>query len=117
MSEHDGINVTSGNGAQLEPVYHHNKQSIVGVPVMDLREASSSAVEEVAQFSVGGFLASGAFWLGVERLVTEGGTDALFLACIAFFICGGVLALTGFRQSLRRVRRLERYIPQDDNAS
>lgn len=115
MGDKEDINLSETSGARLEPKYHAQEQDIVGVPVMDIRDASSSAKEEVLQFSVGGFLASGAFWLGVERLLTVGYSDALFLVCIAFFICGVVLAYVGFRQTMRRVSRLERYLPEGES--
>ena len=78
---------------------------------MDIRDSTSSAKEELAHFSLGNILASGAFWLGTERLITVGYGDVLFLACIAFLICGVVLSITGYRQSVRRITRLERYLP------
>lgn len=113
MVERDEFNVTPGNdgGAQYIAKYHKMTHDVVGVPVMEIKDSMRSAVEEVAQFSVGNFLASGAFWLGTERLITDGHEDPLFLSCIAFLICGVVLAITGFRQARRRVNRLSRYIP------
>ena len=118
MADDGGFNLTPGEdgGAQYVAKYHKLTHDVVGVPVMDIKDSISSAVEEVAQFSIGNFLASGAFWLGTERLITDGYKDALFLSCIAFFICGAVLAITGFRQARRRVTRLSRYIPNDNTA-
>ena len=110
------INKDSGEGAKFIPQYHTATHDIVGVPVMEINDSASSAAEEIAQFSIGNFLASGAFWLGAERLITNGYKDVLFISCIAFFICGVVLAVTGFRQAKRRVTRLKRYIPNDDAA-
>ena len=80
---------------------------------MDIKDSTSAAKEELVHFSLGNILASGAFWLGAERLITVGYDDALFLSCIAFLICGIVLAITGYRQSIRRVTRLERYVPEN----
>ena len=99
-------------GATLRSNYKENSQDVVGVPVPDIKESVDSAKEEVWQFSAGGFLFSGAFWLGFERLVTEGYQDALFLSCIPCLICGIVLAVTGYRQAMRRVNKLRKYIPE-----
>ena len=109
------INVQPSSGAspQLKPQYYDTDQPMVLVPVMDIRDASSSAKEEVAQFSAGGFFASGSFWLGLERLMTVGHEDSVFLCSIAFFICGSILGIVGLRQTMRRVSRLERYLPND----
>ena len=80
---------------------------------MDIRDAVPSIKEEIVQTALGGFMASGSFWLGLERLFTIGYKDPLFLACIAFFVCGSVLMVVGARQGLRRVSRLERYLPEN----
>ena len=118
MAEQTGINVTptSDSGAQFELQYHKSKQAVVGVPVTEIRDASSSAVEEVLQFSFGNFLASGSFWLGIERWATMGYLDPLFLGCVSAFVCGIILSITGFRQARRRLSRLMRYIPNDDSS-
>ena len=100
------------DGSQFLPTYHNTKQDMGAVPIVDIRDASSFAKEEVAQFGVGGFLASGAFWMGLERLVTVGWYDTLFLCSCAFFVAGGVTAFFGYRQTIRRITRLERYIPE-----
>lgn len=117
MVEEGGFNLSPGDddkaGAQYVAKYHKLTHDVVGVPVMEIRDSMSSAVEEVVQFSIGNFLASGAFWLGTERLIINGYKDVLFLSCTAFFVCGVVLAVTGFRQARRRVTRLSRYIPND----
>jgi hypothetical protein len=101
------------DGARLDPRYHKNEQDIVGVPVTDLRDATSSATEELWQFTAGSFFASGAFWLGFERLATEGWRDPLVWVCGISICFGLVLGVTGYRQSARRVRRLERYCPDE----
>ena len=118
MANRSGINVTetSDTGAQLVPKYHKATHDIVGVPVMEIKDAASSALEEVLQFSFGNFLASGAFWLGSERLITVGKADPLFLMCLVPFACGILLAIIGFRQARRRTNRLVRYVPVDDTA-
>ena len=101
------------DGARLESRYHQKEQDVVGVPVGDIRDASSSANEEVLQFTVGTFFASGAFWLGIERVLTEGWDDPVVWVCGVTVVFGLVLSITGFRQSQRRVRRLERYCPDE----
>ena len=115
MAEQSEINVepTADSGAQLVPKYYKATHAIVGVPVVDIEDAANSAIEEVIQFSFGSFLASGSFWLGIERLLTVGYLDTLFHTCAIAFGCGIVLAITGFRQARRRVLRLARYIPDD----
>lgn len=104
------------HGATLDSNYLENSQDVVGVPVPDIKESVESAKEEVWQFSAGSFLFSGAFWLGFERLVTEGVNDALFLSCIPCIVCGAVLALTGYRQAMRRVNKLKKFIPNADQS-
>ena len=98
MSEKTEIGVaqTGKTGAQINPRYHATRPDVVGVPVMEIKDASNSAKEEVFQFAAGNFLASGAFWLGIERLITVGFKDVLFLSCIAFFLCGVVVGVMGF---------------------
>ena len=83
---------------------------------MEIRDSISSAVEEVAQFSFGGFFMSGSFWLGIERFVTEGPGDNLVIICVISFFFGAGLAITGYRQARRRVTRLARYIPNDNTS-
>jgi hypothetical protein len=85
----------------------------VGVAVEDLEDFMESSTEELGQFSIGGFLASGSFWLGIERLVTvpralEG--DILFWICVVAFIAGATIGFFGFRQLQRRQRRIGRII-------
>ena len=118
MVEGSGIDVESNDegGARVVPKYHTSTHDIVGVPVIDIKDAAGSDVEEFLQFSVGGFFASGAFWLGIERLVTVGYKDPLFYICVIALIFGAVLAFAGFRQTRRRINRLARYIPNDDLA-
>lgn len=102
-------------GATIENNYHKLQEDICPVPKSAIHDNSSSAKEEVWQYSVGGFMFSGSFWLGLERLLTEGCKDSIFLICIAFSICGGLLAITGFRQAKRRVTRLEKFIPKEND--
>jgi hypothetical protein len=101
------------SGATLEPNYHKGSQDVVGVPVMEIRDASSSANEETLQFTAGTFLFSGAFWLGIERLCTVGVDDPVAWVCGLSMLFGAVLGFTGYKQQSRRVRRLERYCPPD----
>ena len=103
----------NANGATLEPEYHQGKQGIVGVPIMDIRDATDSALEERVQAVVGTFFASGSFWLGVDKLVSDELTGTVFIVCGSAFAFGVVLAWAGFRQSARRVSRLERYCPKE----
>ena len=98
-------------GAVIQNTYHSLNEEVCPVPRSAIADNSTSALEEVWQFSLGGFMFSGAFWLGFERLMTEGYKDFLFLACIAFVISGALLAFTGYRQAKRRISRLEKYIP------
>ena len=107
--------ITNRDGATLDPNYIPNSQDVVGVPVREIEDSMDSAKEEVWQFSAGGFLFSGAFWLGFERIVTEGFKDVLFLSCIPCVICGAVLALTGYIQAMRRVNKLKKFIPNNAN--
>lgn len=115
MASGIGINVrkSSGAGAKFVQQYHTATQDVVGVPVMDIRESASYALEEVLLFAVGNFMASGAFWLGIERIITAGYKDSLFQVCLLSLLFGATLAFVGFRQMRRRVSRLSRYIPQE----
>lgn len=115
MADNGGINITSASpdGAQIEHKYHKAIHDAVAVPVMELEDSSNSIMEEVSQFSIGNFFASGAFWLGVERLITVGYNDALFISCIPALCFGVTLSIVGFRQSKRRMNRLARYIPKN----
>lgn len=99
-------------GATVESRYHDRTQDIVGVNVEDLREFKSASVEEFWQFVVGEFLAAGAFWLGVERFVTEPNwqEDALFWICVAVLLAGCVIGYFGYRQLSRRQSRIDRII-------
>lgn len=105
-----GIEI-SNQGSTLRAVYLHNQHEVVSVPVNEIRDASSSAKDEIFQLSAGGFLFSGAFWLGFERFFTVGWRDSLLWISVVCCLCGAILAFFGYRQSLRRVARLERYIP------
>ena len=100
-------------GATVQNTYHNRVEEICAVPKNEILDNSRAAMEEVWQYSIGGFLFSGAFWLGFERLMTEGPKDVLFLSCIAPVICGSVLAITGYRQARRRVTRLAQYLPDN----
>ena len=105
--------MTSNGGAKFTVNYKHTEHDIVSIPVMEIKDASSSALEEVAVFAFGNFLASGSFWLGVERFVTEGIKDPVLIGCGSAFLAGLVLTIVGFRQTARRVSRLMRYVPQE----
>lgn len=107
------VKVFPEQGAMIDNQYHSMKEDICPVPKSAILDNSASAAEEVWQFSVGGFMLSGAFWLGFERLLTIGIHDSVLWICIAFVICGSVLAFTGYRQAKRRVARLEKYIPDE----
>ncbi len=72
------VSTVGATGATLSPDYKESIQEVVAVPVVEIEDASSSAFEEVAQFSIGSFFVSGGFWLGIERVFTEGFKDTLF---------------------------------------
>ena len=80
---------------------------------MEIKDSTDSAREEIYQFSFGNFLVSGAFWLGTERLVTEGLGDFLLWVCVIALFSGSLLFYTGYKQSQRRLARLMRYVPPD----
>jgi uncharacterized membrane protein len=100
-------------GATLESIYHDLRQDVAAVPVMELRDAAAATADETLLFTGGTFLASGAVWLGVERLVTEGWQDQLFGICLVAVVAGVLLSLVGYRQQTRRVTRLMRYCPKE----
>lgn len=103
----------ANTGAKLRTIYHEGEQDIAPVPVMDLKDATASATEETLLSTGGTFLASGAIWLGIERLVTVGWQDQLFGVCAVAILAGSILSFVGHRQRSRRVTRLMRYCPKD----
>ena len=103
----------TNDGAKFTVKYVDTEHEVVGVPIMELRDARSSAMEEVAVFTFGNFLASGSLWLGIERLVTEQGFDWVALLCGVLFVVGVLLIVVGFRQAARRVTRLLWYVPKE----
>lgn len=104
-------------GSKLNSVYHDGVQEVAPVPVMDIKDAAASATEETVLSTGGTFLASGAVWLGVERLATEGIRDQLFGICVVAVIAGLILSWVGHRQQSRRVKRLERYCPKETKSA
>ena len=105
------------NGSTVTLIYTSYVEHIIPVPKSVILDNSSSAKEEVFQFSVGGFMFSGAFWLGAELIYTKGYTegykDPFFLGCVAFVLCGSILAITVFNHAKTRQTRLEKCIPED----
>ena len=105
------------NGSTVTLIYTSYVEHIIPVPKSVILDNSSSAKEEVLQFSFGGFIFSGAFWLAAEQLYTEGYTegykDPFFLGLVVCVVGGVVLAISGFRQAKRRVTRLENCIPPE----
>ena len=100
------------SGASIVARYYSRESNIVGVDMMDLRDLKSDQNEDFWQFSIGGFLCSGSFWLGIERIVTIQAweKDALFLMCAAAFFAGLILAGFGFRRLKRRQSRIDHII-------
>ena len=97
-------------GATMSTEYADQDQVLTLVDVEDLREWKTGMREESWQFSLAGFFASGALWLGIERLVTEGLGDKLFLMCVVALIFSGTVGFFGLRQLGRRQRKIDRYI-------
>jgi hypothetical protein len=102
----------SGSGAKLNTKYHDREQHVVSISMDDLRDFKTSSTEEFIQFSIGGFLASGSFWLGIERFVTiaKWQSDFLFWLCAISFVAGTVIGIFGWRQLARRKGRIESII-------
>lgn len=108
------VSSVTGEGAQIEQVYHSSTQDIVGVPVMDLEDAQSSSHEEIFLFAGGNSLAGGSFFLAAEQLITEGAAlNSVLFFCGGLAIAGCILIWVGYRQIKRRRARLMRYVPKD----
>lgn len=99
-------------GARVDADYLDRSEPTVGVALETLKDFRDSAVEEFFQFSIGGFFASGSFWLGLERAITVAGfwTDLLFWICVFAFIAGTTIGGAGLRQLWRRRGRMNRII-------
>jgi hypothetical protein len=101
-----------GGGAAINPRYHDRDADFVGVDVNDLKDFKAASIEEFWQFAIGQFFAAGAFWLGLERLLTasNGLKDPLFWICVIAFIAGSIIGYFGYRQLSRRQGRIDRII-------
>lgn len=99
-------------GASITSHYHDRQQDIIGVSVDDLRDFRSAGIEEFWQFAIGGFFASGSFWLGVERLASAPmwWEDTTFWICVVAFLAGLVIGFFGYRQLNRRQSRIDNII-------
>ena len=81
----------------------------VGVDVRDLRDFKTDSVQVFWQFSIGGFLFSGGFWLAVERFFT-GQIDTLFWVCLVIMFTGLVIGYYGLSQLSRKINRIDTYL-------
>jgi hypothetical protein len=102
----------ANSGAQVLHDYLNRTEPTVGVTVDQLRDFRDSSIDEFKQFAIGGFLASGAFWILIERVFTEPlwWQDRLFQFCILALIAGIVVGYFGFQQLARRKRGMDRII-------
>ena len=80
--------------------------------VDELEDLKSGSRDEFAWFAVGQFFVSGAFWLGVERMVTESvfWTDRLFQTCVILLLAGAIVSYANFRSLQRRRSKIDRII-------
>ena len=112
----DSVVVASGGGEQhgatVTSRYFNVEQDVVGVAVDALRDFKSASTEEFWQFVIGGFLVSGSFWLGVERLATAPiwWKDTVFWICVVAFLAGLIIGYFGYRQLKRRQTRIDAII-------
>lgn len=99
-------------GAGYRAAYTDRKIPVVSVSIDELEDFKSASKDEFAQFAIAQFMAAGAFWLGIERLVTipEFWTDLLFWICVVCLIAGCCVGYFGFQQMRRRQTRIERII-------
>lgn len=102
----------TGPGASVTSRYHDYEEDVVGVRVDDLRDFKNASVEDFLQFVAGEFFAAGAFWLGVERIVTTDiwYKDALFWICAVALMSGLIIGYFGYKQLARRQTRIESII-------
>jgi hypothetical protein len=111
------VSTAQSTGAAVLPHYHDTTIAVVGVPVEDLRDFSDSSKEEFGQYTLGQFLASGGFWLAIERAVTVGFSDHLFWISLIALVAGLGLSYAAFRQLRRRKTRIETYITRAEKNS
>lgn len=100
-------------GADMTPDYLSTTHKICAVPVNEILQAHRIMKRTETQATIGVSIATGAFWLGVERLVTESYNDPLFQGSCAIFLCG-VLMVWFIKQSRNEsAKRLLWYIPEN----
>jgi hypothetical protein len=60
----------SGQGETFSTILH--SRALEGLPVTldELEDFKNSSIEEFRQFAIGEFIAAGALWLGIERMIT-----------------------------------------------
>ncbi|WP_090879375.1 hypothetical protein [Bauldia litoralis] len=112
---YEGRTATSdsvGVGATYTATYVDRVIEGVPVSIRELEDFKSASVEEFWQFVAGEFLVAGAFWLGVERLVTVDNAmaDLLFWICVVAFVAGCIVGFFGYRQLSRRQSRIEEIV-------
>lgn len=89
---------------------HADEMDRLHTALRRIRNFKSASVEEFWQFVIGQFFAVGGFWLGIERLVTVGYWDALFLMCVVSVIAGCVIGYFGYCQLQRCQTRIDHII-------
>jgi hypothetical protein len=114
-----GVQASHAGGATMGTEYYHRTTGVVPVAIDDLKDFKSSSVEEFLQFSLGGFFASGSFWLLVERFFTvpRWSADLLFWICVVAFAAGLTIGWFGFRQMKRRKTKIDEIILSAERVS
>lgn len=100
----------SGGNASLTLIGTHRSLRTVVVTEEFLEDIKEANRDNVRLFLLGEFLCAGSFWLGVEKLITEGYKDIIFIWCAATFFAGAVIIITGLRQHSRKQTRIQKYL-------
>ena len=98
-------------GATMVTEYAQSRQLMTSVDVDFLRDMQTSMKEEFWIFTFGGFLASGSFWIVVERFFSRE-IDTLFWVCVVALVAGLVIGLIGYTQLGRRKTKIGRKIDE-----
>jgi len=99
------------HGAQINQTYLVRRQRSVAVNERDLRELLTIDGVQQGLMAVGTFMASGAVWLGAEKVLEQEkfALTPLLSLCIASFVAGIALFIGGFilfcmrRQKIRAI--------------
>ena len=111
MPDETGVTVSnSPQGATIATKYLARTQEIVGVNRSDLEDILEFDASEVWFGGFGTFLASGAVWLAVEKVLEQEvyQMTPLLWVCLLCVCVGAFLIYQGFKMHGRKRSRIER---------